>query len=1565
MRRVALAVLLVLFMLSAALPLAGAPPSEQLDAAPLAYENPGIDNGTTLFDEFSRTLIFTGELKKSLLADLDGDGLGDMAVIFNGSKDLNIFYCDPVNGFSISDRTVVTLPYNITDMAIGDMDADDSQDIVLVLNVTSFTNLVVLYQSSNFQLASSYQKTIDYLPLAVEVGNFTSTNRLEIALVTNGVVPNNPQFAIYQWSTSTYTPLTAWIPLYNSPLYMVEPRLITSGNLNLDQDGLRDLVIGDRTSGTVAGFLNPGNPSWGTNIKISRQGPTAIMLSDMDGDAPLELTVAEEGGGSPLVTLWDCSASGFILLTNIDTLSTMDSLTSIQLNADLRMEIVAVSISSADLTIFRASTSGGLLYPTSIRSPVPRSPIGVAAADLNGDGEEDVILASSPSPGYGAITIYYQSGDSISNANDNQPLDDAQISLATVGDCDGAAEVVVTYDITSRSLTFSKEGAPAIREISGPENVTVMECRDLNGDGLDDLVMVSSYPRQVHIWFGNPDLLSPSYTPVKVALDYSRTLGRSIAVGDMDGDGDTDLAVGGEGGLDVFWNSGTGSAFSTGQRLTLPLSGASVTSMACLRVQGSSHNDNLMDLALVNSSSSKIEIYFQQAGATKFVANDRLLLSNMTGISGLIASDLNGDGRQDLLTSTPHTLQLIIQNGGYTKGFLDGQPTVPLSVPEMVGSFAVGDMDDDGRPEVAFSTVNSTIEAYDFETAAFTLSTRQTIGAAPSFLSLRDMDGDEKVDIVAVSALSRTISLFYQNNFAPTAYGQVEGTGHLEGNAVWFNAYGSLDSYSDLDRLAYSWDFGDGQVGSGVRVSNTFTDNGTYDVVLTVSDPLLAWDTFTISVEIGDLGPEANFTFPPSTVEDVAVQFQDLSATPSDPIVKWTWNFGDGEWTDLTGSGSTLHIYDRNGTFTVTLTVTDDDGSQHSLSRDVFVQDSLPTADFSASNYAPVEGLPVTFTDMSKFTADDIVSWSWNMGDGTWENRTSNDLFTHTYLYNGTYQVTLLVWDIDGSNDSISKMITVQDSAPAADFSLSITSPFEGQQVTFTDNSSFAPYNDIESWFWDFDDGTTFSGQGPVFHTFANDGPYLVALTVTDVDGNVNTYSRPVVVKDTSPVISKLYVVGGGSSFKEGDEILLEVLATAQWDPISNYTWSFETVAFQTDAETEFNSTSCKYNYSGTYRIFVRVWDLDSYSEVNIQITVTDPAPIPDFTASTNVINRTVSFSAALTLDTENDQRWLLYRWIFGDGQQTGWSYSYLANHTYQQDGVYSVRLEVKDDHNTAAIKTRNVTIDLLPPVISMDDPVLKAIVGEPTLIRVNVTDLVGIGSVVLEYTIDNVTRSVTMTHEGGGIYFAQIPAQNRTMELTYRIIAEDTAGHSASTEQFTLKLEFEDPSLFIYSSLILLIAFLAIIIYLFLSRPIVDEVFVMYHDGTLLAHQTRRLKPGMDDEILGGMLIALQNFVRDSFKDENSTVLRRMDFGERKLLVERKDDFFMAVVLSGKRAGNAAQRMLKVLDSIEDGYAPVLKEWDGDLEKVRGIREETKPMFSRANPLDRLKRKEGEDDSI
>ena len=131
-----------------------------------------------------------------------------------------------------------------------------------------------------------------------------------------------------------------------------------------------------------------------------------------------------------------------------------------------------------------------------------------------------------------------------------------------------------------------------------------------------------------------------------------------------------------------------------------------------------------------------------------------------------------------------------------------------------------------------------------------------------------------------------------------------------------------------------------------------------------------------------------------------------------------------------------------------------------------------------------------------------------------------------------------------------------------------------------------------------------------------------------------------------------------------------------------------------------------------------------------------------------------------------------------------------------------------------------------------------------------------------------------------------------------------------------------------------------------------VDEVFIIYNDGRLMAHQTRRLKPGMDDEILSSMLVAIQGFVKDSFKDESSTHLQRLDFGEKKILVERGDSFYLAVVLHSQRAGNVPHRMQGVIEDIHREYGQALKDWDGDLEKVRGVKDQTDRLFKTPMPL-------------
>lgn len=1564
MRRLAIAVLLVLFLLSSAVPGMASPNAGSSDSLPLASENPGGEIQNAHYNRFTQTLSIGADPFKHLVADLNNDSRPDVAVIYENSPFLDIFFADLNYQYSYLNSTTVNMTYAITDIAAGDMDNDGRVDLVASRNSTS-NHIAILYQNDNFALPG-FTFTASLRPFGIELSDFNNDTFLDVAVLMSTVPPVfNSEFGIYfyhlELDVVTYSTGASNFRLHDPPLNFQQPRSFEAGDFN--NDGRVDLVIGDHGVGRVAGFLN-GNENglvW-SSYYFDISSPTSIVLQQLDGTDVQELAIGSDLGQR--VQIRRFTGSSFSLYTEILNEPGITSLAFMNRNGDTRLDLVRASIQIHNLTVFTASSSLTYGYSSSVSFPVPLNPSNIVVADMTpGDLLDDIVLISGTTGTAGSLTIYYQNPASVSNANDNQLVKDLQPSLTVLGDFDGdGRNEIAAYDGVQKKVRFLKEGDPYLAQRNAPENVTAMLAEDLDGNGKDDLILVALQPAGFTIWYGAQTFMSGGGTVTGIASNLAQAY--DVAVGDLNNDGLTDLAVVGQEGAEIFFASSVVPRFDGSRHQILSLPGSAIISITAGSFD--SNVDELMDIAVVNETSSRVVIYYQQTGATKFQPGTMQNLSVLPGISKVSSADMNGDGMDDILASTNEGVNLYLQSSTFAHGFSDSQDVYLLDVPEDVAAFDVGDLDDDGEMELAVATASSTVIAYGFSSPTFHLITRQTTGASPLLLLVGDADGDLKDDLVAYSIPSRAVSFYYQNNFAPMAAGAAEGAGHLEGVPLWFSADASTDNYSDQDRLSFAWDFGDGGTGSGNRTSHVFMDNGPYNVVLNVSDPSGAWDVVIIPVTIGDQAPTADLSYSGELVEGSPIQFTDLSTSPADDIVSWRWNFGDGQWRNRTSNVPVQNTYARNDTFTVTLTVIDEDGSSNSSSMSITVLDSSPTADFSVSSYSPTEGVSVTFTDLSAFTADAIVSWSWDMGDGTWENRTSAYPFQHTYVLNGIYQVTLVVRDIDGSHDSMTKQVTVQDSAPVAGFTKSIVSPFEGDEVTFTD-TSIAPVNEIVSWSWDLGDGTMIDHDtnAPVLHTYADNSTYFVSLTVTDVDGNLNTFTMTVVVRDTSPTVSRLYTVGGASSYNEWDEVVFEVLASAQWDDIVRYQWDFQTVAFQADMETDVNSTSHRYNSSGAYRITMRVWDSDSFTENSIQITITDPAPVPDFTMATNANDRTVSLSAALTLDTANDQTLLLYRWIFGDNQQTDWSHEDQVSHTYQRDGIYSVRLEVKDDHNPAVIKTRNVTIDLLPPVISMDDPVLKAVVGEPALIRVTVTDLVGIGSVRLEYTIGNTTRTVSMTHEGGGVYFAQIPAQNSTMELTYRIIAEDMAGHEAFTENFTLALEYEDPSLFIYTSLALLIAFLVIIIYLFLSRPIVDEVFVLYHDGTLLAHQTRRLKPGMDDEILGGMLIALQNFVRDSFKDENSTVLRRMDFGERKLLVERKDDFFMAVMLSGKRAGNAATRMMKVLDSIEEGYAPVLKEWDGDLEKVRGIRDETKPMFSRANPLDRLKRKEGEDDSI
>lgn len=146
------------------------------------------------------------------------------------------------------------------------------------------------------------------------------------------------------------------------------------------------------------------------------------------------------------------------------------------------------------------------------------------------------------------------------------------------------------------------------------------------------------------------------------------------------------------------------------------------------------------------------------------------------------------------------------------------------------------------------------------------------------------------------------------------------------GSSVGFDATSSSDPEPGGTISGYSWDFGDGSTATGSSLSHTYRRPGAYTVTLTVASSFGTTATATKQVTVVDLAPTPVVVVGTAhPVSGQPVQFDGSRSTdPADPIVSYSWSFGDG----ASGTGAHLtHTYRKPGTYQVALTVTDAGGT--------------------------------------------------------------------------------------------------------------------------------------------------------------------------------------------------------------------------------------------------------------------------------------------------------------------------------------------------------------------------------------------------------------------------------------------------------------------------------------------------------------------------------------------------------------------------------------------------------------------------------------------------------------
>ena len=283
----------------------------------------------------------------------------------------------------------------------------------------------------------------------------------------------------------------------------------------------------------------------------------------------------------------------------------------------------------------------------------------------------------------------------------------------------------------------------------------------------------------------------------------------------------------------------------------------------------------------------------------------------------------------------------------------------------------------------------------------------------------------KRIKFVIISLLlAFTFSFAHLSLFTESAYG-ADGfpptstidlpLGNLTitaGGSILFEGTGT----SDNAIMTYLWDFDGGASNSIAEDPGIVQFNiaGTFVVSFTVTDDEFISsipDTVTITVNPSGLNtpPTASFTMPADAFVGDTVNFDGSGSFDLDgTIVQWQWDFGD----TLTGSGeTTTHVYALDGTYTVMLTVFDDDGATGSDTMLIDIHPAgPPVALFSADPLSGPFPLVVQFTDES-LTQNAIISWDWDFGDGT---ASTQQHPVHTYNSEAYFDVTLTVTDSIG-----------------------------------------------------------------------------------------------------------------------------------------------------------------------------------------------------------------------------------------------------------------------------------------------------------------------------------------------------------------------------------------------------------------------------------------------------------------------------------------------------------------------------------------------------------------------
>ncbi|MEO1413652.1 MAG: PKD domain-containing protein [Bacteroidota bacterium] len=290
------------------------------------------------------------------------------------------------------------------------------------------------------------------------------------------------------------------------------------------------------------------------------------------------------------------------------------------------------------------------------------------------------------------------------------------------------------------------------------------------------------------------------------------------------------------------------------------------------------------------------------------------------------------------------------------------------------------------------------------------------------------------------------------------------------------------------------WSFGDGATSTDFNTNHTYGLFGEFEVTYIATTVNGCKDTLVDTVEVFDQ-PLARFVSDNACDND-AVPFSDQSQFNT-PSLNYGWNFGFAGGSSSLASPSPT--YPGPGTYSVTLTVSNDDGCLDSETQEVTIYPD-PVAAFSV-DAAACEDSTLTLSNNSTVDNPQTISaYLWKFGNGI----ESTDIAPQpVYSDLGTYPLTLIAVSDQGCVDTLTQDLTIHPN-PTASFTVEDICIFAETEFISTSTVDESNGDFIQSFVWNTGDGGSTISTGNYPYTYNQSGNFIPQLTVITDKGCTN-----------------------------------------------------------------------------------------------------------------------------------------------------------------------------------------------------------------------------------------------------------------------------------------------------------------------------------------------------------------------------------------------------------------------------------------------------------------------------